>query len=65
MINVRPSYKYTFDVNNNFISSSSYDIYYIPDYINMEVIVRYQDTKNKTSEKTKRNKTEKEDWIYE
>ncbi len=61
MSNVGPSYKYTFDVNNNSISSSSYDIYYIPDYINMEVIVRYQDTKNKTSEKTKRNKTEKED----
>ena len=61
MSNVGPSYKYTFDVNNNSISSSSYAIYYIPDYINMEVIVRYQDTKNKTSEKTKRNKTEKED----
>ena len=61
MINDRLSYKYTFDVDNNTISSSSYDIYYIPDYINMEVIVRYQDTKNKTSEKTKRNKTEKED----
>ena len=61
MINGGPSYEYTFNVDNHTISSSSYGIYYIPDYINMEVIVRYQDTKNKTSEKTKRNKTEKED----
>ncbi len=61
MINDRLSYKYTFDVDNNTISSSSYDIYYIPDYIDMEVSIRYQDTTDKTSEKTKRNKTEKED----
>ena len=63
MINDRPSYKYTFNVDNNTISSSSYGIYYIPNYIDMEVIVRYQDTKDKTSrEKTTENRTkEKED----
>ena len=60
MINVRPSYKYTFDVNNNFISSSSYDIYYIPDYIDMEVTVRYQNAENETSTK-ETNRTEKEE----
>ena len=63
MINDRPSYKYTFNVDNSTISTSSYSIYYIPDYIDMEVIVRYQDTKDKTSrEKTTENRTkEKED----
>ena len=61
MINVGPSYEYTFNVDNNTISSSSYSVYYIPDYIDMEVTVRYQDTET-SKEKTTENRTKgKED----
>ena len=57
MSDVGLSYKYTFNVDNNTISSSSYGIYYIPDYIDMEVTIGYQNTTDKTStEETRRNK---------
>tara|TARA_Y100000401_G_C8217089_1_gene171370 strand:+ start:256 stop:447 length:192 start_codon:yes stop_codon:yes gene_type:complete len=50
MINVGPSYKYTFDVDNSNVSSSGYNVYYISDYNDMEYDIRYTFTQGKTTE---------------
>ena len=56
MINVGPSYEYTFNVDNNTISSSSYSVYYIHDYIDMENDFRYTFTQGKITEETNSRK---------
>ncbi len=54
-MSVRPSFKYTFDVDNSDVSSTSYDIYYITSHENLEYVVRYQVTEDESSRKeTKR-----------
>ena len=54
-MNVRPSYKYTFDADNSDVSSNSYSIYYITSHENLEYVVRYKVTEDESSRKeTKR-----------
>ena len=54
-MNVRPSFKYTFDADNSDVSSTSYDIYYITSHENLEYVVRYKVTEDESSRKeTKR-----------
>ena len=54
-MNVRPSYKYTFDADNSDVGSTSYDIYYITSHENLEYVVRYKVTEDESSRKeTKR-----------
>ncbi len=52
----RPSYKYTFNVSDSFISSSSYSVYYISDYNDMEYVVKGYHTEDKDSRKETRSK---------
>ena len=52
MINGGPSYEYTFNVDNHTISSSSYGIYYIHDYNDMENDFRYTFTQGKVTKET-------------
>ena len=54
----RPSCKYTFDVDNSNVSSSSYSVYYISDYNDMEYAIRYTFTQGKvTKDKDSRKET--------
>ncbi len=62
----RPCHKYTVDVSNSNVSSSGYSVYYIPDYNDMEYVIRYTFTQGKVTEdktsrekETKRNKEER------
>ncbi len=50
MSNGGPSYKYTFNVDNNTISSSNYGIHYSNGYKDMEIIFRYKFTQGKVTE---------------
>ena len=66
MINVGPSYEYTFNVDNNTTSSSNYSIHYSNGYKDMEVVFGYTLTQGKVTEdetsrekETKRNKEER------
>ena len=52
----RPSYKYTFNVSDSFISSDMYSIYYICDYNDMEYVIKGYYTEEKDSRKETRNK---------
>jgi len=67
MINVGPSYEYTFNVGDNNVSSSSHSVYYIYSYNDMEDVITYTFTqgkviKGKTSrEKGTKDKTEKKE----
>ena len=57
MINVGPSYKYTFDVGDNNASSNGYSVYYTSTYNDMEYVIRYTFTQGKiTEEKDSRTK---------
>ena len=56
MINVGPSYKYTFNVGDISLSTSSYSIYYIYNEDDMEYVIRYQGTEDKDSRKETRRK---------
>ena len=66
MINVGPSYEYTFNVDNNTTSSSNYGVYYSNGYKDMEVVFGYTLTQGKVTEdetsrekETKRKKEER------
>ena len=56
MINVGPSYKYTFNVGDISLSTSSYSIYYIYNEDDMEYVIRYQGTEDEDSRKETRRK---------
>ena len=60
MINVGPSYEYTFNVDNNTTSSSNYGVYYSNGYKDMEVVFGYTLTQGKaTEDETSREKETK------
>lgn len=52
----RPSYKYTFNVSDSFISSDMYSVYYICDYNDMEYVIKGYYTEDKDSRKETRSK---------
>ena len=56
----RPSYKYTFNVSDSFISGSSYSVYYISDYNDMEYVIKSYHTEDKDSRKETRSKEGRE-----
>ena len=60
MINVGPSYEYTFNVDNNTTSSSNYSVHYSNGYKDMEFVFRYTFTQGKaTEDETSREKETK------